>query len=1544
MLPSQVDIYTAKNPFEGTRVHDYAVEGQTIQEIIVDRNLYGHTAYGVVAVINGTVVPESMYERVKPKTGSEVILRVVPRGRTGKIIFSVILSIVTLGVGAVAAYGVGLAGLFTSMQGFAAMGAIAGGLMGIASGIQNLVAPPPQVPFSGAIPQSQDSAALNGTKNSARLYGPVRTVLGRYRVYPDLLGKPFGERVGKDSILRLLMCFGYGPLHVDESTIKIGETPIQQLGARYKVHEGWDDDGELEIFRDEVDSDSTLQPSFPRINDDWPEGSSRRPITEAVLQSKPGAKELSIDIQFIKGLIAFDERGAPIEVEVQFYIQHKGANSNTWSDIPAPTMGVDVEESTGDTGCLATTTGDVDPNSSLTHNGFKFTLSERGLVTRGIRWDAPSGLADDEAVDVRIVRVATTTEVTKEDRIFSDARVVVLRTIKPHIESNIKNLAKIEIEINAAETGLSNVVDNLSAICTSYAPKWDSLTKSWGPATTTSANAEVTMFKTRNAAWLFAQVLRGPANSRPTPDSRIDGASIAEWAGNLDGTGLVAISGTVGQPRNLDAVVDYHTTARKVLTDICGAGRSSINIVDGRYGVVQDIPRTQVIQQFSPRNSRGFSGSKGFVEKPHALRVDFVNPAEAYQRDQLIVYNDGYSELGEVGAEWDFKDSLTTSPVYGNSSAWSTVNASSDANGHSLNFEQNASSPGLIGLVPLAQAAISIDGSLYQKVRLRVRRTQAPTQTQTWVGRFMWANTDSFTAGQWMLSYTERVVTFAEPDWSEGWSTITVDLSSESEWVGKTITHLGFEFSSGATGTGNPEFEIDWVRIDGDTQPATKFAELALWGVADAEQAWRDGRYHLQSQKLRPEVFTLTTDIEHLVCNRGDLVRVNHDVIGVGYGGARLTSVTNNGSNFVSATMDEEFYFDPSLKDTNYAMRLRTDDGGTLTVPLKNQGNYSNVAEAISPVPFTGVAPAVGDHLLFGEAEKESLLCLVQRISPRNDLTAQLELIEYNEAVYEPNATTPEHKTNISIQNQPSLLSPIKPEFVGGLTSDETALAFSRSGTPEVQIIFNVTTPQVSTDAEGNELAAGRSYAPTTHYHAQYRMKKNGRAATDWVNRPRVEATGDTRMVIRPVEEGETYDVRVRAISDVSATASKWAYANDHKVEGLSEKPPAPTALSVWGNAIRWEYGERPADFAGFVIRHQAGDDATWSTGISLSANIITDNWVQIDGRIPPGQTTLMVRAVDLGGNLSDVLSGVRNIRDNDKRFEIAQSVQDWNVNAFSNTVLGVSYNLLNDCSVVSVNGVNELHADVESSDLFYRGQDSATFWEDSSIPFWTDADGTPRTTYKEMSYITRYLIYDEDTSWPTKRYLPGKMLFSDLNIEGAEYAIEYRGQTTIGDPSVSAVSYHSDWLPWPGERNLNELEYPALSAINNDGSVTYSELLQLRVTIKGGTTRGKIKKARLLMEGTPKVKTDLMLTSHPSVPAFTGQYSLAGEGWRAIIGCVATLVSNSSPDQIAKSVQVHSMSVSTTDPYELSGPTFKAFDEDGTHTFAVISFTLEGY
>ena len=566
MLPTPLDVQIARNPFEATRTQGYAEEGKTLSEIIALQGLRNDSSYGVIALVGGEIVPENMLAHVRPKAGAQVILRVVPRGgQKGKAILQIVIAIVAIAAVAFSPAGGALAAMIGGPGGLTGAGlgaaaAMAGGLMGVASGIQSLVAPPPSVPFGGDIATSQDSAALTGTRNGARLYGPVRTVLGEYRVYPDLLAKPFSERVGKDSVLRMLLCFGYGPLDITD--IKIGETPIGDLipSSDYAVLEGWDDDPDLTIFRDDVEEDATLQREFT-LED-------QRATTTVTHEfaTKPGPEEISIDLQFPGGLISFGTSGAPHAVKVRFTIQEREEGDVGWTDISRPTMG------------LGTDTGVTEISAGL----FEFNLAERGAVTRGLRWDVPVGSTENAVHQIKISRTLTTTPVSDDDQIVSDARMLVIRTIKPHVSSSIANLAKIELRINASETGLSGMIDNLSAVCTSIVPKWDSTSESWGPTHANAAALGVSMHKTRNAAWLYAHTLRGPANSIPVPDNRIDGPSISAWAGNLDGTGSYAISGTDFVARNLDAVVDYSTTVRKVLSDIAGAGRASLNIIDGK--------------------------------------------------------------------------------------------------------------------------------------------------------------------------------------------------------------------------------------------------------------------------------------------------------------------------------------------------------------------------------------------------------------------------------------------------------------------------------------------------------------------------------------------------------------------------------------------------------------------------------------------------------------------------------------------------------------------------------------------------------------------------------------------------------------------------------------------------------------------------------------------------------------------------------------------------------------------------------------------------
>ena len=92
------------------------------------------------------------------------------------------------------------------------------------------------------------------------------------------------------------------------------------------------------------------------------------------------------------------------------------------------------------------------------------------------------------------------------------------------------------------------------------------------------------------------------------------------------------------------------------------------------------------------------------------------------------------------------------------------------------------------------------------------------------------------------------------------------------------------------------DYQQDEIMVydDGyDEMNATKFETLSLVGVTDADQAWKMGRYHLAVARLRPETFHLNTDMEHLPVTRGDLIRVNHDVLLTGLGAARVKEASS---------------------------------------------------------------------------------------------------------------------------------------------------------------------------------------------------------------------------------------------------------------------------------------------------------------------------------------------------------------------------------------------------------------------------------------------------------------------------------------------------------------------------------------------------------------------------------------------------------------------------------------------------------------------------
>jgi len=88
--------------------------------------------------------------------------------------------------------------------------------------------------------QGDDLDASTATGNHAKLNSPIREILGRAKVYPDLLVPPVSRFVNKRMMITTLaLSVGRGRHEIPPSSIKIGDTPVAAFGSdvNYTIYE-----------------------------------------------------------------------------------------------------------------------------------------------------------------------------------------------------------------------------------------------------------------------------------------------------------------------------------------------------------------------------------------------------------------------------------------------------------------------------------------------------------------------------------------------------------------------------------------------------------------------------------------------------------------------------------------------------------------------------------------------------------------------------------------------------------------------------------------------------------------------------------------------------------------------------------------------------------------------------------------------------------------------------------------------------------------------------------------------------------------------------------------------------------------------------------------------------------------------------------------------------------------------------------------------------------------------------------------------------------
>lgn len=194
----------------------------------------------------------------------------------------------------------------------------------------------------------------------------------------------------------------------------------------------------------------------------------------------------------------------------------------------------------------------------------------------------------------------------------------------------------------------------------------------------------------------------------------------------------------------------------------------------------------------------------------------------------------------------------------------------------------------------------------------------------------------------------------------------------------------------------NDQQDIVLVYWDGySAANATRFEELDLSMVIDPGAAWRLGRYHLAVIWNRMTQYVFQADIEHMVCERGDLVHVAHDITGWGVAWGRVKSVDGSGN----VTLDGPVTLEAGK---TYSLRFRGSDGTQTDCAVTSPAGTLQTLAVTSP-PASGA----GDLFVLGEVSRGVAQLIVRLIEPSDDLTATLTCVDAASAVWTADSGTP---------------------------------------------------------------------------------------------------------------------------------------------------------------------------------------------------------------------------------------------------------------------------------------------------------------------------------------------------------------------------------------------------------------------------------------------------------------------------------------------------------------------------------------------------------
>jgi len=242
-----------------------------------------------------------------------------------------------------------------------------------------------------------------------------------------------------------------------------------------------------------------------------------------------------------------------------------------------------------------------------------------------------------------------------------------------------------------------------------------------------------------------------------------------------------------------------------------------------------------------------------------------------------------------------------------------------------------------------------------------------------------------------------------------------------------------------------------FVYREGVTSDTAKiYEQLSLPGVTNKTHAIYLAKWHFAQLKLRPETYKLNVDFEYLVCTRGDLVRVSHDIPQWGTASGRITSITYGTNTII--TLSEDIYLDTAK---NYCIRFRIGSATFYSLGIKNlkAGSYTTgYTNTITINENLSNAGLLVDNLFMigevvGGAAKDSQQLIVLSIEPTSNTSAVLTLTDYSPQIYTEGFTNLVYDPGITGSNNDVIINSItQSPTIQDATSDSALAELTSPG------------------------------------------------------------------------------------------------------------------------------------------------------------------------------------------------------------------------------------------------------------------------------------------------------------------------------------------------------------------------------------------------------------------------------------------------------------------------------------------------------------------